>query len=464
MSLVSALSNSLNTLQTIQQGMSVIANNVSNAQTEGYTRKYANLESVLLGSDFGGVRVRDYGRVVDTSVYNSLLDSAADNGLYGTQNKYLQELQQLFGSATDQATLSTKIEEFINAWRKFETSPDSSAVEREVIQRGVDLTAEISRIANGVEELDRDARQEMDDSVDEINDILEQIDTINEQISAAQSRNQPTGDLEDERDRKLRELSGYMEIKTFPRDAGAIAVYTTNGYSLLDGTPRAFAFDGTDITVSGSSTAITSYFSGGKIESLHEIRAAGSTSSEAHHGIIDKVRDQLEALADHFLSTSAGTFTATYNAATTGSGELGSGFFTGTSTDANNAITIAVNANLLDSSNKVKRMAAPTVVDSLILSTRSFSAGNLSLTNVNYTDMAENIVGTLNQQARTVKESSDLAEQQQNYFSERYQNTVGVNLDTELVQLQVLQRSYQAAARLVSVINEMYEITLEVIR
>ncbi|NDC56442.1 MAG: flagellar hook-associated protein FlgK, partial [Alphaproteobacteria bacterium] len=92
------------------------------------------------------------------------------------------------------------------------------------------------------------------------------------------------------------------------------------------------------------------------------------------------------------------------------------------------------------------------------------SAGNLSLTNVNYTDMAENIVGTLNQQARTVKESSDLAEQQQNYFSERYQNTVGVNLDTELVQLQVLQRSYQAAARLVSVINEMYEITLEVIR
>ena len=65
MSLSFALSNALSGLQANQAALSVISSNVSNANTEGYTRKIIQQTSIVLNGQGAGVNIDSVVRRVD---------------------------------------------------------------------------------------------------------------------------------------------------------------------------------------------------------------------------------------------------------------------------------------------------------------------------------------------------------------------------------------------------------------
>ena len=65
MSLTLALNNALSGLRVNQQSLAVLAQNIANANTEGYTRKVVDQSSVVIDGVGSGVRVDDISRKVD---------------------------------------------------------------------------------------------------------------------------------------------------------------------------------------------------------------------------------------------------------------------------------------------------------------------------------------------------------------------------------------------------------------
>src|SRR5687768_8063064 len=102
MSLAAALSTAMSGLAVAQHGLSVTAGNVTNANTEGYTRKLAHQEAVIVDGRGGGARAADTTRVVDDHLGTRLMEQAGRLG----RSEVLSQLhgrvqEQLFGAPGD---------------------------------------------------------------------------------------------------------------------------------------------------------------------------------------------------------------------------------------------------------------------------------------------------------------------------------------------------------------------------
>jgi flagellar hook-associated protein FlgK len=132
--------------------------------------------------------------------------------------------------------------------------------------------------------------------------------------------------------------------------------------------------------------------------------------------------------------------------------ELSQGFFTNT-----DRYTFAVNGELLAGTQQLKKNAAPDVVTALASNDRNFIAVGLSLTNVSYKGLMSGIIGVSSTNAKIVSDAAKLNADTLQMTEQRYQSETGVNLDEELANLQVLQNAYAASARLITVVQTLFD-------
>jgi flagellar hook-associated protein 1 FlgK len=132
--------------------------------------------------------------------------------------------------------------------------------------------------------------------------------------------------------------------------------------------------------------------------------------------------------------------------------ELSGAFFTGT-----NRFDFQVNAALASGSLQVKRNAASAVVDALGSADRNFTAVGLALTNVSYQGLMTGVVGNSIANAKTISDQQKFDSDQVTMSQQRFQADVGVNLDQEIANLQIVQNAYAASARLLTVVQQMFD-------
>ena len=132
--------------------------------------------------------------------------------------------------------------------------------------------------------------------------------------------------------------------------------------------------------------------------------------------------------------------------------ELTAGFFSGT-----DRYTFKVSKELADGTQQLKKNAAPDVVNAINSSERSFIAIGLSLTSVSYKGLMSGFIGTASTNAKVVTDNAKLSADTLSMTEQRYLQDTGVNLDEELATLQVLQNAYAASARLMTVIQTLFD-------
>jgi flagellar hook-associated protein 1 FlgK len=132
--------------------------------------------------------------------------------------------------------------------------------------------------------------------------------------------------------------------------------------------------------------------------------------------------------------------------------ELAQGFFANA-----DRYTFSVNKDLLSGTQQLKKNSAPDVVTALNSNDRNFIAVGLSLTSVSYKGLMSGIIGTSSANAKVVGDSAKLNGDSLQMTEQRYQQDTGVNLDEELANLQVLQNAYAASARLITVIQTLFD-------
>jgi flagellar hook-associated protein 1 FlgK len=454
MSLTSAITSALSGLQASSIQMQVASSNIANAQTAGYSTKTAHLTTSVLG-DFGGVAIGSYTRSTNQALLDSYNTSTTQSSFYGTQSDYLQRVQTLLGSTTGNPPLSNALANFQSAWTQFSSAPESGSQRSAVIQAGQNLSLQIKTIANGITAIQQQVNSDISGTTGALNAQLSTVATYNAQIAEATAQGQPTGDLEDKRDQAINAVAAITNVKVLQRNSGQIALYTTGGQLLLDGgQPQTFSYTG-NVILNGTGQDVTSALTGGSLQAQYNFVNGSATSTDPGTGVIGKLTAQLQALTTALTDASSGspqTFANAYNAATTGSGELASGFFAINGTDPS---TFVVNSNLLDGTSTIKQASATTVVAALS-ATRTFTASGLSATGT-YTDLGTAILSNFQQAANTVKNQSLSATQQRDFYQQSLASATGVNVDNELVNLTTLQNSYAASAHVIATINAMMQ-------
>jgi len=315
MSLTIALQNALTGLQTNEAMIQVIANNVSNANVEGYTRKISQPTSLTLAGVGRGVEPGALNRVVDERLLADLRTTLGALGDARAQDFYYNRILDQFGTLANNASLGAMITDLATAMQSLAASPDSSAHRTQVVTAAMELARQLNDMSQQIQTLRFDADRDIATKIDVINGELETVADLNAKIASAQALGESTSSLEDFRDQALNKLSELLDIRYFRRTSGEIVVTLPDGRVLADATARPLSH-----TAAGALSPDITYANGGiaSIES-GSIDITASIESGELHGIIqarDTILPNLQATIDLLTQMLRDEVNALHNAGT----------------------------------------------------------------------------------------------------------------------------------------------------
>jgi len=284
MSLTIALHNALTGLQTNQAALQVTSNNIANANTAGYTRKIVDQQHVVLDGQGAGVNLSAIRRHVDEFLVKELRASTSSLAGMQVQDSVLQRVQNMFGSPSSDTSVGAAISRFATDLAALAASPETASLRLTVVAAGEALAQQLNAMSLEVQQLRFEADQKIVTAAAIVNDQLSAIDELNGQISRGKAINQPTADLEDQRDIALGKLAEQIDIRTFTRDNGEVVVFTGSGRVLLDQTfqplshapvssmTAGFAYPGVVTGIMSGGVDITGDLSSGRIGALVDLR------------------------------------------------------------------------------------------------------------------------------------------------------------------------------------------------
>jgi flagellar hook-associated protein 1 len=241
-----------------QVQMEIASANISNADTVGYTEKTAQQVAVVSGGVGAGTAIADISGSVDKALLSSLIGANSGLGAADTTNNYLDQLQSLFGSAggsdSSGTSLGNTLASLESAISSLAQTPGSTSLQAGVVGALNDVFAQLNETSAGIQSLRDNANQDIASSIDDVNKQLQLIGSLNIQIQQATAANQPTGDLEDQRNTALEDVASKMDVSYFTTSSGSLQVYTSSGQALVDTSVHQLSY-----TPAANVSASTSY-------------------------------------------------------------------------------------------------------------------------------------------------------------------------------------------------------------
>jgi flagellar hook-associated protein 1 len=244
MALATALNAAMSGLRTAQAGMDVVASNVANANSVGYSRRTLAPVEALVGDRTGGVKTGEIQRVLDTIVQKQLRLETAGAAYTSTMARFASEIDRLFGEPGSVGALDTSVNDFTQALQALAADPASSTARGGVLSAGGILASHIASIAESVQALRSEAEGRIATAVDQANNLLKSIAQLDSDIMSSPGTAAAPG-LLDERDRLITELSQLMDVQVMKGAAGSVTLTTGGGLTLYNGgSPVVLSFDG----------------------------------------------------------------------------------------------------------------------------------------------------------------------------------------------------------------------------
>lgn len=464
MSIGSILNSARSGMAAQQLAVQIASQNIANADTEGYSRQRVELAtSISTAFPYGtigtGVTVQNISRARDAMLDAQYRQDSGGQAQADTTSAALGQIQQIYSEPSDSG-LSASLDAFWGAWNDLANDPSSGAAKGAVRAAGSSVASTLNRFAAQLDQVDQQNRESANADVSQINKLATQVVDYNKKIIAQESTGHTAGDLRDARDRLLDTLSNLTGGQTIERSNGNVAFFV-GGRMLLDGAmSKQMEFtDGQPPTIKFTDDPKVLVGVGGTLGAKMDISANQVPSQIS----------RLDAIAKALVTTvnsvhnGATAYTGTPPVATTAGNFFSVG--TGAATDpAFTARGMKLDASLT-SSDKVAASAASTGPGNSDVATQMANLRNQTLT---ITDSSGNTVGTnsingffnetVGNLATATKYAEDDATVQKTLAGNsqaRRTAVSGVSTDEELVSVIQHQHSYQAAARLVSVVDEM---------
>ncbi|ADD69232.1 flagellar hook-associated protein FlgK [Denitrovibrio acetiphilus DSM 12809] len=230
-----------------QAGIDVTGNNISNVNTEGYSRQRVVLETANPEKNsqgvFGrGVSVETVERIYDDMLASSIRNESSDLAYYETLQSALSKVTIYFNELEDGSGLGEAMQNYFDAWGDLaNTAPDESdeaLIKRATLVESASVLADkIQASYASLEEIKNESNLLVSDYVNEINNISENIAYLNKEIARIESGGDTANDFRDQRQVLLNRLAEISNMSVTERSNGQVAVYI-GGNAIVDEATR----------------------------------------------------------------------------------------------------------------------------------------------------------------------------------------------------------------------------------
>ncbi len=422
----SALSIAASALRAHSYAVETTSNNVANAATPGYRRQRVELRAAYprqgaLGWMGAGVEVSKITRATDRLGDLRVRGTASNASFFGERAELMTQVEDVFGEPDH--GVSTALTQMWTTFSTWAVNPSDDASRNQVLSRLQGTADRINQVRGGLEQLAADAGERLSGDVADANAMLSKLVEINR---FSRDQNGLPADIADQRDIMLDTLAQTIGAVASVDDNGQVRV-TLNGLALVDGdraTPLQYAA-GPPPTITHPSGPVT----------------LGGTAGGLQVGITSDLADT-RAQLDSFVAGFISALNTVHAGGFTPSGSAGGPLLA----ESAGRVSVVVSAP--------GDLAAADVAGQPL---NGRTADALAQLRGSQGDALRSLVSAMSGKVAGVKSSADTAHALADNASQQRDASVGVNVDEEMTELMSQQRAYQAAARLVSVVDEMLQ-------
>ncbi len=227
-------------LLAAQQQLATTGHNISNVNTEGYTRQRAE-QNASLGLSNGpnyigsGTYVQDITRLYDQFSYKEQLLNQSNLGTANNLNGSLNQLNDIM-SYSGQAIMNS-VDQFYQAVNGVADNPSDLGLRSIVLNQAETLSSDFRSLNQNFDEIEKSINGEIEQVSRKISEISVELAKINETILQTQDLTQAgqPNDLLDKRDQLVTELGQYTKVNTIEDTNGVMTVMIGAGTTLVAG-------------------------------------------------------------------------------------------------------------------------------------------------------------------------------------------------------------------------------------
>ena len=223
-------------LMTHSQAIHTSGHNISNADTEGYSRQRVEVKTFdpLYRPDLSraetpgqigqGSTVESINRVRDEMLDQRIVAQSNQESYWDTRSHYYTMIEQVYNEP-DEVSVRTTMDKFWESWQELSLNPESTANRQAVVTRGQSLINSIRNRDAALTGIGNLLNSDIETNVKQLNDYANQIAKLNTEIVRSRAMGDNPNDLLDRRDAVVEKLSKIANITTDQRDPDEFMVH-----------------------------------------------------------------------------------------------------------------------------------------------------------------------------------------------------------------------------------------------
>jgi flagellar hook-associated protein 1 FlgK len=474
--LLASLVSSANTLEAYGRVLEATQNNVSNASTPGYAKQRVDLYALPFdpqGGSTGGVRAGKLESSRNEYAEQAVRTQTTGLGYQQQLSDSLTVLQTNFDISGNQG-IPQALNNLLQSFSAWGASPDDQSVRQTVLQRADAFSQALRQASNSVSASSRDTEQQVYQTVDQVNQLVGELRGYNH-LALQGNRDDPG--LSSRVHAALEQLSGLADVQASFQSDGTVSLMLNGETPLLladtqyalsatlyqsDEPPPTNPLGPPEMRLQGSDGSdITS--TGGQLGALLKLRNEVMPSligDRYQDGDLNKMARQFADRVNQLLS--GGNITDGPPA------QAGVPLFT---YDASNPTSIATSL-AVDSSVSPDQLAAiqigpPAVSNGIPLALSALAVPTQDADRVDgfsYSQFYGHVAGRVGGLLNDAKNNTDVQNSLLSQAKDLRQQYQGVSLDEEATILMQFQRAYQANARLLSVLDQLTQNAIDILK
>ncbi len=352
MGLFASLNMGVTGLTASQMALDITGQNITNANTEGYSRKRLSQASLArtdtaYGQVGMGVDVSHIERIREEFLDKQIQTQTSRQNYYSQMDHSLERVENIFTEPTDNA-LNKYMDDFWNAWQDLANNPADLSSREAVATSSQVMTDQFHAVWNELDAFQDSIDEDISAQVEGVNNLIREVKKLNDDIASVEMDDASrANDSRDKRTQLLKELSKLIPV-SYVEEPDGRAIVTTKGNMLVG------AQDYNELELYRR----TQKLDDGTIEAKVFVRYAGTKKEykpddgslaalfETRDQVLPGLKDKLDTLADTMISTINTVHYKGYDL----DGETGANFFDPSGTGAQG---ISLSAAILDSGKNI---------------------------------------------------------------------------------------------------------------
>ena len=469
-------------LNAQQTALNITGQNIANANTQGYSRQIGNLTATasetisVSGGTMSvgtGVTLDTITRARDAMVDNQFRTETSKQQYWGTKQENLTNVEGIMNEPSN-SSLSGELSSFWSAWGDLSNDTTNATTSAEVLNQAATLTDSFHSISAQISDLQNNVNSNVQNQIPQINNYASQIKDLNNQIKQAEAAGDQPNDLYDSRDNIVDELSQLVNVKVTETPDTSFPSGQVSNYKIEIGDPPQTLVEGGAVNqlvgvtnptgLGGSATT-----AGNGITTVQWANGAPLTLGQGGGALQANIETRdtyLTTLQGKYDNLAMGIATAVNDIYQTGTGtETGTGtgtFFDVPATASTIAVSKSTSSDNIVGTGRSGDGSIAAAISSLSMGWSSLTASNLSDLKTNCKISAASLgdfyeatvtqLGVDVQQATSQKSAEDALVT--NATNQR-ESTSSVSVDEEMTNLVQYQNAYAAAARMVTMMDDM---------